>query len=366
MTKNNQPRVLIMAGGTGGHVFPALAVAELLKEQAVDVAWLGTRQGIEATVVARANIPLHYLSVTGLRGKGLLKLLAAPIQLCRSLWQSWQILREVKPDVVLGMGGYVSGPGGIMALLTGTPLIIHEQNTIKGLTNRILSHFAKRVMCAFPNTFSTRIKPLVIGNPVRKEISNVPLPTERFANRRGPLQVLILGGSQGAKVINELMVDVCKLLAGRTPLTIWHQTGERFYQDTERAYQKAGVNGRISPFIIDMAGAYAWADIVVCRSGALTVAELAAVGVGSLLIPFPYAVDDHQTYNARYLVDAHAAILLPQAELTAIILADKLRELSEDRATLLAMAQAAKALGFPGASQQVASICREICSVSDQ
>jgi len=361
----NQPSILIMAGGTGGHVFPALAVAELLQEQEIKVEWLGTKQGIEAQVVPRANITLHYLTVSGLRGKGIVKILTAPFQICRALWQSWQVLRQVKPKAVIGMGGYVSGPGGLMALLTGTPLIIHEQNTVKGLTNRILSLFASRVMSAFPNTFSARLKPLVTGNPIRRNISNVPLPAERFAGRKGPLQVLVLGGSQGAQFINQLMVDVSRILAPRQLITVWHQTGDKYFQETEQKYQEAKISGRISPFIVDMAAAYAWADIVICRSGALTVAELCAVGVGSCLIPYPYAVDDHQTKNAHYLSDANAAVLFPQSELTIEKLVDLLCQLAGDRPQLLSMANAARALGYPQASEYVATICREMCCVSE-
>jgi len=361
---SEQPCILIMAGGTGGHVFPALAIAQLLQENNIKVEWLGTSLGIEAQVVPRANIPLHYLTVSGLRGKGVLKIITAPFQLLRAMWQSWRILRQVKPDAVIGMGGYVSGPGGLVALLTRTPLMIHEQNTIKGLTNRILSYFATRVMSAFPDTFSPRVKPLVTGNPVRADISQVPLPEHRFAARKGPLQVLVLGGSQGAQFINQLMVDVSSILASRQLITIWHQTGDKYFQETEQKYQDAKITGRFSPFIADMAAAYAWADIVICRAGALTIAELSAVGVGSCLIPYPFAVDDHQTHNARYLSDADAAFLFPQSELTTEILVDLLCQLAADRPRLLAMANAARALGHPQASEQVVSICREICSAN--
>lgn len=344
--------VLIMAGGTGGHVFPALAVADELRRRGVEVAWLGTVAGLEARVVPAANIPFHTLQVSGLRGKGMRSWLMAPLQLFRAFRQAYAQIRELNPHAVLGMGGFTAGPGGVCAWLQHRPLIIHEQNAIPGLTNRLLSFIARRVLVAFPGALPAA-RAEVVGNPVRAEIAAMPAPEIRFANRQGPLRLLILGGSLGALALNQI---VPKALA-RLPdieCSIWHQTGKQGYEETQAAYQAQARDVRVVPFIEDMASAYAWADLVICRAGALTIAELALAGLGAVLVPYPHAVDDHQTHNARYLVERQAAILLPQTELSEDRLATLLADLLPDRGRLQAMAVAARSLAQPQATQAVA------------
>lgn len=351
--------VVIMAGGTGGHVFPALAVAERLRAHGIPVVWMGTQRGLEATLVPKAGIPMEWIGVAGLRGKGLSQKLATPLMLGRALGQAGAILRRLQPQVVLGMGGFASGPGGVMARLLGIPLVVHEQNAIAGLTNRWLSRIAHRVLEAFPQTFPPARKAKTVGNPVRENIAALPPPAERFADRNGKLRLLVVGGSQGARALNQLVPQALALLRHDERPEVWHQAGGQLHEATAVAYQDAGVEARLTPFIEDMAEAYGWADLVVCRAGALTIAELAAAGVGALLVPFPFAVDDHQTANGCFLTQNGAARLVQQADLTAERLAAMLRDLLKDRARLLRMAEAARILAKIEAAEQVALACLE-------
>ncbi|MFC1683851.1 undecaprenyldiphospho-muramoylpentapeptide beta-N-acetylglucosaminyltransferase [Pseudomonadota bacterium] len=352
-------RVMIMAGGTGGHVFPALAVAQDLRERGMEVFWLGTRSGLEGRIVPEAGFPMEWIEVQGLRGSGLMRWLVAPFKLTLAMFQSLQVLRRQKPRVVLGMGGFVTGPGGVMAWLLGIPLVIHEQNAIPGMTNRWLSRIAHRVLEAFPGSFGPERHAEVMGNPVRLEIASLAEPAERMANRSGPLRLLILGGSLGAQALNETVPAALALLDSDSRPQVRHQTGRDKQQLTCDAYQRAGVEADVQPFIADMAEAYGWADLVICRAGALTISELAAAGVGALLVPYPYAVDDHQTRNADFLVSAGAAQLMPQHELNPEGLAECLRGLLGSREKAFAMAQAARKLAQPLATKRVADVCEE-------
>ncbi len=347
--------VLIMAGGTGGHVFPALAVADALRERGVPVVWLGTRQGLEARVVPEAGIPVEWVSVVGLRGKGVVRLLRAPLIVAGACWQAWRILRRVRPRAVLGMGGFVSGPGGLMARLLGRPLCIHEQNAIAGMTNRWLARIAGTVMEAFPGSLPAARRARCTGNPVRATIAALQEPALRFIDRSGPLRLLVLGGSQGARALNEAVPAALAQIAPAHRPLVRHQAGVRHLDAARAAYVRARVDAELSAFVNDMAEAYGWADLVLCRAGALTVAELAAAGVGSILVPYPYAVDDHQTANARFLVDAGAAQLLPEIDLSASRLRDLLNGFERPR--LLLMAQRAREKSCPDAAQQVADAC---------
>ncbi|MBK8751238.1 MAG: undecaprenyldiphospho-muramoylpentapeptide beta-N-acetylglucosaminyltransferase [Candidatus Competibacteraceae bacterium] len=346
-----------MAGGTGGHVFPALAVAERLQAQGVPVVWMGTRHGLEATLVPKAGIPMEWIGVAGLRGKGLGQKLAMPLMIGRALWQARVILQRLQPRVVLGMGGFASGPGGLMTWWLGIPLVVHEQNAIAGLTNRILARIASQVLEAFPQTFPAARRALTVGNPVREPIATLPPPAQRFAGREGRLRLLVLGGSQGALALNQLVPQALALLSDDQRPEVWHQAGGQLHQAAEAAYRKAGITARLTPFIEDMAEAYSWADLVMCRAGALTIAELAAAGVGAVLVPFPFAVDDHQTANAHFLAQGGAALLVQQAELTAERLAAILSDLLGDRTQLLRMAEAARSLAKIEAAEQVARVC---------
>ncbi|MBK8962452.1 MAG: undecaprenyldiphospho-muramoylpentapeptide beta-N-acetylglucosaminyltransferase [Candidatus Competibacteraceae bacterium] len=351
--------VLIMAGGTGGHVFPALAVAERLRERGLPVVWLGTRRGLEATLVPKAGIPIEWIGVAGLRGKGMGRLLGMPLMLRRAVWQAGAILRRLRPRVVLGMGGFASGPGGMVARSLGIPLVVHEQNAIAGLTNRWLARVADRVLEAFPATFPSARRALTVGNPVRQRIAALPPPAARLAGRAGRPRLLVVGGSQGALALNQLVPQALASLAEAHRPEVWHQAGGRLHETAETAYREAGVTARLTPFIEEMAEAYSWADLVLCRAGALTVAELAAAGVGSVLVPFPFAVDDHQTANARYLEQGGAALIRQQAELTAQNLAELLGALLGDRPRLLGMAEAARGLARIEAAERVATACLE-------
>ena len=348
--------VLIMAGGTGGHVYPALALARLLRRRAQPVIWLGTRKGLEARVVPAEQIPIEWLSVGGLRGKGWLTLLAAPFRLALALWQALQVMRRHRPAAVVGLGGFVTGPGGVAAWLTRRPLIIHEQNAVAGFTNRCLSHLADEVLEAFPDSFSNAVQTRTIGNPVRADIAASPTPQTRFAGRHGAINLLIFGGSQGAVRLNTVVPLALAQLGGQ-PLNVRHQAGARWHEAAQQNYVKSGVRAQVTAFIEDMADAYAWADLVICRSGALTVCELAAVGVASLLVPFPAAVDDHQTVNARYLVDQGAALLIADRDLTPQRLCETLQKLCTDRVQLLEMAIRARELAQPRAAQELADAC---------
>jgi UDP-N-acetylglucosamine--N-acetylmuramyl-(pentapeptide) pyrophosphoryl-undecaprenol N-acetylglucosamine transferase len=352
--------ILIMAGGTGGHVFPALALARLLRERSLEVVWLGTARGLESRVIPAEGIPLEHLSVSGLRGKGALTWLTAPFRLVVALAQALAIMRRHQPLVVVGLGGFVTGPGGVAAWLTRHPLLIHEQNAVAGFTNRCLAHLARQVLEAFPGSFGPAVHARVIGNPVRADISTLPAPAERLAGRTGPVRILVIGGSQGAARLNAVVPFALKRLAGTLSFDVRHQAGERWIDAGRASYAEAGVRADVRPFIEDMAEAYGWADLVVCRAGALTISELTAVGIGAILVPFPGAVDDHQARNAQYLVRATAAVLIPDRELTAERLAAELQRLCAGRGKLVAMAERARALARPRAADELAASCLEL------
>jgi UDP-N-acetylglucosamine--N-acetylmuramyl-(pentapeptide) pyrophosphoryl-undecaprenol N-acetylglucosamine transferase len=350
--------VLIMAGGTGGHVFPGLAVARVLRTQGSMVSWLGTPAGLETRVVPAADlgIRLETIEIRGLRRSGLVNWLLLPPRLLRALWQAFAVLRRLKPDVVLSMGGYVAGPGGLVAWLTRTPLVLHEQNAIPGLTNRWLAVFARRVLTGFPGVLARLAGARQVGNPVREEIHRLSSPEQRLAGRQGKLRLLVVGGSQGARVFNEVVPQAVRALPVQQRPEVWHQCGRGQQSTTEHGY--AGVEGvRVTEFIDDMAQAYGWADLVLARAGAMTLAELAAAGLAAILVPYPYAVDDHQTANARFFENRGAATLLPQAEFTPSRLGEILGELAGNRATLLDMARAARECDMPDAAEAVAMEC---------
>ncbi|OEY68000.1 undecaprenyldiphospho-muramoylpentapeptide beta-N-acetylglucosaminyltransferase [Marinobacter sp. X15-166B] len=348
-----------MAGGTGGHVFPALATARVLQARGHEVHWLGSEGRMEQRLIGETDIPLSLIAVSGLRGKGKLALLAAPFKLTRALLQALRVVRAVQPDCVIGMGGFVTGPGGLAAWLTRTPLVVHEQNAIAGLTNRILARFATTVMEAFAGSFGKGVVTRCTGNPVRQDVALLPPPEARLADRSGPLRLLVLGGSLGAQAINEQVPQALALLPEEQRPQVRHQCGERQLELTRQAYAEAGVSASIEPFINDMAEAYGWADLVLCRSGALTVAELCAAGIGAILVPFPHAVDDHQTHNSQPMTAAQAAILMPQAGLTAQRLADTLTDLGSSRSRVITMAESARALARPDATERVVNYCLE-------
>lgn len=348
--------VVVMAGGTGGHVFPALAVAEDLRSRGVKIHWLGTRNGIEAELVPARDFPITYLDVSGVRGQGFKRLLLAPFKLVVAVIAAMRLLRSVQADAVIGLGGYVTGPGGVAAKLLGKPLLIHEQNAVAGFTNRLLSCLALRVLEAFPGTFAPAAKVSCVGNPVRSEISALPVPVMRYAGHEGVLRVLVLGGSQGAVALNALVPEALAMLLQTHALDIRHQAGKKNLEKATAKYRELGVEAQVLPFIDDMAAMYGWADLVICRSGALTVSEIAAAGVASVLIPYPYAVDDHQTANGKFLSEAGAARLFRQQDLTAEKLAAELTPLLA-RETLLQMATAARALAKPEATDTVALAC---------
>lgn len=355
-------KVLIIAGGTGGHVMPALSVAEYLKIQGIAVHWIGTQSGIESQLVTAAQIPLSYIDIQGLRGHTLRRWLMAPYQITKAIIQSCKIMLAQKPDVVLSMGGYVSGPGAIAAWSLRIPFILHEQNAVEGWTNRLLSHFAKRIMVAFPQTFQDKQKKVMYtGNPVRADILNVLPPSARLQDRPpSSFRVLVLGGSLGAFVLNETVPKTLALFPQNKRPEIWHQTGKHHLAKTQALYDQCGVKGIVTDFISQMSKAYEWADVIICRSGALTVAEIAAVGVPSILIPFPYAIGDHQTVNARFLSDENAAILLPQSELNAQCLHDLLNDLIDSPKKRLEMANRCREFAKPHATAMVALQCVEV------
>lgn len=351
-------RVLIMAGGTGGHVFPGLAVAKRLRDENIDVQWLGTEQGLEAKLVPDSGIPLHFIRISGVRGKGIKKLLLAPPRLLIAVFQAYRHIQTLKPDLILGMGGFASGPGGIASWLLGRPLIIHEQNAKPGTTNKWLAKVAKRILEGFPNTFLKRKNVMTVGNPVRAEMIEMSSP---HRGNKARFALLVLGGSLGATAINQLLPKALALLPESMRPDVYHQTGEKHYADTVEAYQQARVSAKIVPFIKEMHEAYAWADIVLCRSGALTVAELCAAGLGAVLVPFPHAIDDHQTANANFMVKQKAALLVQQSALTADKLADILQEFIQSPERCQIMAEAAYQLRMTDATDKVLSICKEVC-----
>ncbi len=347
--------IMIMAGGTGGHVFPGLAVADELRSRGWRVIWLGAPGGMEATLVRRHGYEVAWVSFAGLRGKGLMAYARLPLRLLRAFWQAARAIFAHRPDVLLGMGGYQSFPGGIMAALFGRPLVIHEQNSVAGLANRVLAGVADRILCGFPGVLRNA---MVIGNPVRPDIAALAAPAARYGARSGRLKLLVVGGSLGAKILNEAVPQALALMPPERRPEVTHQSGARHIDELAQRYRDAGVNANTVAFIDDMASAYADADVVLCRAGALTVSELAAAGVASILVPFPHAVDDHQTGNARHLALAGAAILLPQPELTPERLAGLFRELSREQ--LRDMAQKARAQALPDATQAVARTCMEV------
>jgi len=348
--------VLIMAGGTGGHVFPALAVADELRLRGIPVIWLGTKAGIESRLVPQAGYSIEWMSITGLRGKNTLTLLLAPVRLIIACWQALAVLLRRKPSAVLGMGGFVSGPGGLMAWLLRKPLLVHEQNAIPGLTNKILARLATVVLQAFPGVFRHAI---TTGNPVRQPICKIEKPETRLAHSRhnSSLHLLVIGGSLGAVKLNEVVPQaLAKIESSHRPLVI-HQTGLKNIDSARTNYSEAGVEAKVEAFIDDMASAYEWADLVICRSGAMTVFELAAAGIASILVPYPYAVDDHQTFNARYLEQAGAAVIKQQHELTADWLVEMIQDFSANREKLIDMAMAARKLAMPGSAKSIADAC---------
>lgn len=358
--------VLIMAGGTGGHVYPALAVAQQLRLGSHQISWLGTKNGLEARIVPAADISIDWLQVGGLRGRSFVRWLTAPFQITRAIYQAVRTINRRQPAVVLGMGGYVSGPGGIAAWLTRCPLVIHEQNAVAGLTNRLLAPFARTVLEGFPGSFDKKYGAKNVGNPVRKQIVDLPLPAERFAARSGVPRLLILGGSQGALPLNEIVPRAVALMDPVARPEIWHQCGARTHNVAEKAYAEYGIEVKLSEFIEDMPAAYGWADLVLCRAGALTIAELAAAGLGALLVPYPLSIDDHQTINARHLESAGAGLVIPQAELTAELLESALSRLLADRNRLSEMAEAARALALPDATEQVVRACLAVAKAGQQ
>jgi UDP-N-acetylglucosamine--N-acetylmuramyl-(pentapeptide) pyrophosphoryl-undecaprenol N-acetylglucosamine transferase len=354
--------ILIMAGGTGGHIFPALAVADILRAQDWKVTWLGARNSMEAELIPRHKYEVAWVRFSGVRGKGVLRLLRLPFDLLVAMWQSAAAILRHRPDVVLGMGGYITVPGGIVAAMLRRPLLIHEQNSIAGLGNRVLARLAQKVLSGFPDVLPRAIW---CGNPVRKDIAALPEPQQRYGARSGRLNVLVVGGSLGAKAINEALPRALALLPQDERPTVLHQTGKQHFEAVRRAYQQAGVQADIKPFMDEMAKHYGNADLVICRAGALTVAELAAAGVASILIPFPHAVDDHQTRNAEFLSKHGAAVLLPQGELNPEKLAQLLRELrigESGREKLLAMAMQARGLAKADAAVAVATMCEELAA----
>ncbi|MBK9161678.1 MAG: undecaprenyldiphospho-muramoylpentapeptide beta-N-acetylglucosaminyltransferase [Nitrosomonadales bacterium] len=352
--------ILIMAGGTGGHIYPGLAVADALREKGWNVVWLGAPDSMEAELVPKHGYPVAWVNFSGLRGKGLLRKLLLPFALLRAMGQSMAALFRHRPDVVLGMGGYITFPGGVMTALLRRPLIIHEQNSIAGLSNRALARIAQKVLSGFPDVLP---KAVWCGNPVRDSIATLPGPEQRYAARSGRLNLLVVGGSLGAKALNEALPQALARLPEAERPHVLHQTGKQHFAAVRELYRQAGVEADIRPFLDDMAGCYADADVVVCRAGALTIAELAAAGVASILVPFPFAVDDHQTHNARFLSERGAATLLPQDRLSADSLAQLLIELTDggrSRERLLAMARQARGLARTDAVQQVAQACAEL------
>lgn len=360
----NMRSILIMAGGTGGHVFPALAVADYIQAQGWQVLWLGTKTGMEATLVPAKGYAITWLNFAGVRGKGWLRLVLLPVQLLFAFGQCAKAIFKLRPDVVLGMGGYAAFPGGLMAVLLARPLVIHEQNSIAGLSNRVLACMADKVLVAFPRAFTSKAdKPILCrelkkawcGNPVRAEILGLAQPQERMAQRTGNLRLLVVGGSLGASILNEVVPQALALIpVDKRPMVV-HQAGKNQFDKLSEHYRLAKVRAELKAFIEDMAAQYEWSDVVICRAGAMTVAELACVGAASILVPFPYAVDDHQTSNARFLSEERAAILLPQTELHPQKLAELLMSLT--RQNLLQMAVEARRLGKPRATEEVAQQC---------
>lgn len=352
--------VMILAGGTGGHVFPALAVATELRDRGVPIIWVGTNKGIESRVVPAADFPLAIMSVQGLRGKGFLQYLRAPLIIIKALYESMAILLKHKPCALLGMGGFVAGPCALVGVLLRKPLIIHEQNAIVGLTNRILAPLSRIMFTGFPIQYKKQ-KLEHCGNPVRSKLMNIESPEKRLADRRGVKRLLIVGGSQGAASLNKFIPQALAIISSSIQVEVWHQTGANRCEDTLESYQQYNLQAKVDEFIDDIDQAYTWADLIVCRSGAITLAEVAAVGLGSVLVPYPYAVDDHQTANARSYVEAGASQLISESEMSSEKLAETLLELLASSEQLMNMACAAKKLVQGDASKRVADECMRAC-----
>lgn len=355
-------RVMIMAGGTGGHVFPALAVADELRQRDIEISWIGTAHGIEAKLVPASGYLLSEIKVKGLRGNGTLGWLMAPFKVVKAVVEAASLIRQLRPDVVMGLGGFASGPGGVAAWLMRKPLIIHEQNAIPGLTNRLLAKLADRVLTGFPDSFDKKINAEWVGNPVRKAIEDLPMPHLRQTEKTERLKLLVLGGSLGARSLNNYVPQALASISAEHRPEVIHQCGGKHSDDCRQSYKDAGVDADVKEFIDDMAAAYAWADLVICRAGALTVAEVAAAGVASILVPYPYAVDDHQTHNAAVLVDAEAAILIADQNLNADVIANMIRRLDGDREGLLNMANAARQVAKMGTAAYIADVCMEVAN----
>ena len=355
--------ILIMAGGTGGHVYPALAVAHALQQQSQNIVWLGTHRGLESRVVPAAGIDIEWISISGLRGKGVLTTLLAPFRMALALLQSLSVMIKHRPAAVLGMGGFVSGPGGVAAWLTRRPLVIHEQNAIAGLTNRLLARFARVVLQAFPGSFPAHVKSETVGNPVRAAIAELADPATRYRRRSGKPRLLVLGGSQGALALNQSVPAACALLPEHLRPVIWHQAGQRTLQTAIDAYAGSELDVNVMPFIEDMAAAYGWADLCVCRAGALTVAEIAAAGLPALFVPFPSAVDDHQRANAREMANAGVAQIVNESGLTVTTLSDILSAWLASRDDLRDKAIKCRSLSKPNALSRITSVCLEAAGV---
>jgi UDP-N-acetylglucosamine--N-acetylmuramyl-(pentapeptide) pyrophosphoryl-undecaprenol N-acetylglucosamine transferase len=352
--------VLIMAGGTGGHIFPGLAVAESLRRQGIPVSWLGAKGAMECQRVPAAGIELQTVDIKGIRGKGLRSWLGLPWHLMRAVAQAFKAVGSVSPVCAVSFGGYAAGPGGLAARLRGVPLLVHEQNRIPGMTNRVLARMAHTVLQAFPGTWPESFHAQSCGNPVRSSVLELEAPAIRMEGRSGAARLLITGGSQGARALNRVVPAAVALMPANQRPQILHQAGKGWQTETGEAYRKAGIEAEVTEFIDDMAAAYGWADLVVCRAGALTVSELAAAGLASVLVPFPHAVDDHQTMNAEFLVEAGAAELLPEVECTAEALAGSFGRLLGNRGRLVEMAKAARSVSVPDSADRVAALCREL------
>ena len=349
-----------MAGGTGGHVFPALAVAYSLMAHHDKVVWLGSKGGMEEGIVTKENIPFFGIAVKGLRGKGYLNQVVAPFKIISAVFQALSILKKVKPDAVLGMGGFASGPGGVAARILGIPLVIHEQNSVAGMTNKILARFATTIMTAFPNAFPEKVVCNVVGNPLRVDITRLYFDRDINKNKQSSMHLLILGGSLGAQSLNELVPKALSLLDAEVRPSVWHQTGKNKAEAVSQLYREFKIEVKVSEFIENMAEAYKWADFVICRSGALTISELCAAGLGAILIPYPYAVDDHQTKNAEYIVKGGAGWLLAQNDLTPKILSEVLQPLLVKRERVNILSEAAYKLAQIDATERVANECRRV------
>lgn len=362
ITHLGNKKLLVMAGGTGGHVYPAMAVADDLLSRGWKIMWLITEGGMENRLIAGKNYDVAVINMRGVRGKGLLRLVSLPFQLLKAFVQSFIVIKKYQPNVVLGMGGFAAFPGGLMACLLGKPLVIHEQNSVAGLTNKILAVCAKKVLVAFPAAFKkiSANKTELVGNPVRADILAVENPESRFTGFTGAIRLLILGGSLGAQALNEVVPKTLALLPEVQRPKVIHQAGEKHIATLQANYREVGVHAEIKAFINDIAAMYAWADLVICRAGAMTVAELSAAGVASILVPFPFAVDDHQTTNAAYLADAGAALLVQQSELTESVLLKILQDLSREKCREMAIK--ARTLGKPNATNTVANICLELAT----